>query len=48
MFYYCSVRSFPTTFVIDPDGDFLTYINGAMTANSFSKLYEYVKSGMSE
>ncbi len=42
-FYYCGVNSYPTTFVISPDGEFVVYVNGAMNLEGFSNMLEYAK-----
>ncbi len=44
MFYYCGIDSFPTTFVIDPDGRFMCYVNGAMDKDGFKGLLDYAVS----
>ncbi|MBR5341177.1 MAG: redoxin domain-containing protein [Erysipelotrichaceae bacterium] len=43
LFYYCGVNSYPTTFVIDPDSSFQTYVSGALNLEYFNKLLEYVR-----
>jgi cytochrome c-type biogenesis protein len=43
MFYYCGINSYPTTFVLSPEGKFLTYVNGALNKDNFNKLLEYAK-----
>lgn len=44
MFYYCGINSYPTTFVLSPEGKFLTYVNGALNKDNFNQLLEYAKS----
>lgn len=41
LFYYLNISSYPTTYVIDPDGDFLCYANGAMSKEGFDSLLDY-------
>ena len=43
LFYYCGVSSYPTTYVIDPDGEFLCYASGAMSKEGFEGLLDYAK-----
>ena len=43
LFYYCSVSSYPTTFVLGPDGKFICYANGAMNVEGFNGLLDYAK-----
>lgn len=43
MFYYCGINSYPTTYVIDPDGHFICYANGAMSKEGFEGLLDYSK-----
>ena len=42
-YYYCNVSSYPTTFVIGPDGYFIVYAPGAMDRDGFNNLLEYAK-----
>ncbi|MBR4470245.1 MAG: redoxin domain-containing protein [Erysipelotrichaceae bacterium] len=43
MFYYCGINSYPTTYVIDPQGHFVCYANGAMSKEGFEGLLDYSK-----
>ena len=43
LFYYLGVSSYPTTYVIDPDSNFLCYANGAMSLDGFNGLLDYAK-----
>ena len=43
LFYYLGISSYPTTYVIDPDGHFLCYANGAMSIDGFNGLLDYAK-----
>lgn len=43
LFYYCGINSYPTTFIISPEGRFLTYVNGAMNKDNFNQMLEYAK-----
>ena len=43
LFYYCGVSSYPTTFVLGPDGKFICYANGAMNVEGFNGLLDYAK-----
>ena len=43
MFYYCAIDSYPTTYVIDPEGHFVCYANGAMSKEGFEGLLDYAK-----
>jgi cytochrome c-type biogenesis protein len=47
LFYYCGVNSYPTTYIIDPEGHFICYANGAMSLDGFNDFFEYAK-GLSE
>ena len=42
-YYYCGVNSYPRTFVIGPDGQFIVYAPGAMNLEGFADLFEYAK-----
>lgn len=42
-YYYCGVNSYPRTFVIGPDGQFIVYVPGAMSLEGFADLFEYAK-----
>ena len=42
-YYYCSVNSYPTTYVIDPKGHFIVYVNGALDLEGFNGMLEYAK-----
>jgi cytochrome c-type biogenesis protein len=41
MFYYCGISSYPTTYVISPEGYFICYANGAMSEEGFKGLLDY-------
>ncbi len=41
MFYYCGINSYPTTYVISPEGYFICYANGAMSEEGFKGLLDY-------
>ncbi|MBQ1322264.1 MAG: hypothetical protein IIY30_00595 [Erysipelotrichaceae bacterium] len=41
MFYYCGVNSYPTSFIISPDGEFLAYANGALSLDGFNQFFDY-------
>ncbi|MDO4197544.1 MAG: cytochrome c biogenesis protein CcdA [Erysipelotrichaceae bacterium] len=41
LFNYCGVSSFPQTFIIDPDGDFISYYPGALDEEGFKGLLDY-------
>ena len=43
LFYYLGIASYPTTYVIDPDGHFSCYANGAMSLDGFNGLLDYAK-----
>ena len=43
LFYYCGVSSFPTTYIISPEGEFLVYVNGQLNGDGFTSLLEYAK-----
>ncbi len=44
LFYYCGVNSYPTSFIISPDGEFLAYANGALSLDGFNQFFDYSKS----
>ncbi|MBR4462107.1 MAG: redoxin domain-containing protein [Erysipelotrichaceae bacterium] len=44
LFYYCGVNSYPTSFIISPDNEFLTYANGALSLDGFNQFFDYSKS----
>ena len=48
LFYYCRIESFPTIYVVSPDGEFLTYFKGALSLEGFNSLLEYCKGLESE
>lgn len=48
LFRYCSVTSFPQTYVIDPDGEFLAYLPGATDVDGFIDLFNFAKELYSE
>ena len=41
LFYYCGVNSYPTSFIISPDGEFLAYANGALSLDGFNQFFDY-------
>ena len=43
LFMYCGVNSFPQTFVIGPDNEFLVYYTGAIDLDGFNRLLDYSK-----
>ena len=43
LFSYCGISSYPTKFVINPEGEFVVYINGALNQKGFSGLIDYAK-----
>ena len=43
LFYYCNVNSYPTTFVINPEGEFVVYTTGALNYEGFNNLLAYAK-----
>ena len=43
LFYYLGITSYPTTFVINPEGHFVVYAPGAMELDGFNRLLEYAK-----
>lgn len=43
LFSYCGVNSYPTSFIISPDNEFLTYVNGALSLENFNGFFEYSK-----
>ena len=43
LFYYCGVNSYPTTYIIDPDGHFILYTSGAMSVDGFESFFQYAK-----
>ena len=43
LFYYCSISSYPTSYIIDPDGHFSCYSNGAMSLDGFHGFFDYAK-----
>ncbi|MBQ6333614.1 MAG: redoxin domain-containing protein [Erysipelotrichaceae bacterium] len=43
LFYYCGVNSYPTTYIIDPDGYFVCYASGAMSLDDFNSFFAYAK-----
>jgi hypothetical protein len=44
LFYYCGVNSYPTSFIISPDGEFLAYANVALSLDGFNQFFDYSKS----
>lgn len=43
LFYYCGISGYPTVFVINPEGKFLTYVSGALGLENFNELLDYCK-----
>ena len=43
LFYYCGVNSYPTKYIISPEGKFLVYAHGAMTTDSLAEFLDYGK-----
>ena len=41
LFYYCGVNSYPTSFIISPDGEFLANANGALSLDGFNQFFDY-------
>ncbi len=44
LFYYCGVSSYPTSFIISPDNEFLTYATGALSEDGFDQFFAYSRS----
>ncbi|MBO4919192.1 MAG: redoxin domain-containing protein [Erysipelotrichaceae bacterium] len=44
LFYYCGISSYPTSFIISPDNEFLTYATGALSEDGFNRFFDYSKS----
>ena len=44
LFFYCGVSGYPTTYVIGPNGRFLTYAAGMLSLDNFYSILEYAKS----
>ena len=36
-----STASYPTSFIISPDGEFLAYANGALSLDGFNQFFDY-------
>ena len=43
LFYYCNISSYPTSYIIDPNGHFSCYSNGAMSLDGFHGFFDYAK-----
>ena len=43
LFYYCGINSYPTSFIISPDNEFLTYATGALSEDGFNQFFDYSK-----
>lgn len=43
LFYYCGISSYPTSYIIDPDGHFSCYSSGAMSLDGFHGFFDYAK-----
>lgn len=43
LFSYCQIQSFPTTFIISPEGKFLVYYQGATDLQGFNDMLAYAK-----
>ena len=48
LFYYLQISGYPTTFVISPEGQFTTYVSGALNYDGFNQMLEYVKQNNSD
>ena len=43
LFYYCGISAYPTVFVVNPKGEFITYASGVLSIENFNSLLEYCK-----
>jgi len=43
LFYYCNVTSYPTTYVLSPEGEFKVYFTGALNEELCDQLLDYAK-----
>ena len=43
LFYYCGISGYPTVFVVNPEGKFITYVPGVLGIDNFNSLLEYCK-----
>lgn len=48
LFYYLQISGYPITFVISPEGQFITYVSGALNYDGFNQMLEYVKQNNSD
>lgn len=48
LFYYLQISGYPKTYVISPQGQFTTYVSGALNYDGFNQMLEYVKQNNSD